>query len=81
MASKFSEKVRYPFETVGLEDKAYMPLSNIPPDALKMYENKRKILTEQLMKKHEQEKNRDDMLKEMEELALAAKRESERQAI
>lgn len=33
------------------------------------------------MKKHEQEKNRNDMLKEMEALAIAAKREAERQAI
>lgn len=46
IASKFSDKVRYPFETISLEDKAYMPLANIPVDALKMYENKRKILTE-----------------------------------
>jgi hypothetical protein len=73
--------MRYPFEVVGLQEKAYLALAKVPPDALKMYQNKRKILTEELMKRQEEERDRDDMLKEMEGMALAAKREAERQAI
>lgn len=46
-----------------------------------MYENKRKMLTEELLKRQEEERNRDEMLKQMEGLAIAAKREAERQAI
>jgi hypothetical protein len=52
ISARQSNSIRYQFEVIGLEDKSYLPLARIPPDALKMYENKRKILTEELFKKY-----------------------------
>jgi hypothetical protein len=63
ISSSQKGKVHYAFEVVSLEGKTYEPLAYVPPDALKMYENKRKILTEELFKRQEEQRNRDDMLK------------------
>jgi hypothetical protein len=52
IAAKYRSSVRYPFEVVGLEERGYQSLPKVPPDALKMYENKRRMLTEELSKRH-----------------------------
>lgn len=52
IAAKYKSSVRYPFEVVGLEERGYQSLPKVPPDALKMYENKRRMITEELSKQH-----------------------------
>jgi hypothetical protein len=52
IAAKYRSSVRYPFEAIGLEERGYQSLPKVPPDALKMYENKRRMLTEELNKRH-----------------------------
>lgn len=44
--AKHKKEVHYPFKTVPLSAQGYVVLDNVPKDTLKMYENKRMVLTE-----------------------------------
>lgn len=46
LSDKHRKNVHYSFNIVDFGGSKYEPLSYVPKDTLKMYENKRKVLTE-----------------------------------